>query len=224
MLPLTAWAAATDHIWTLTGSLNGPGSTNEIFLAVDNATEIDSFGIIVHYGSTILTPSNPDTASANFVTLDRAVGITIAASFPGDVANAIQLALEPLTDTITAGSGDILKFIFKVADGASAGDTITLVVTEAETPDSQIIASILLTVTPPPPPVFVDTVPGPRSRPPFTTVPWYVPRRKRRQNPDSLQQPSYRQDACATLLPRVSRGRTVAMLPATGPPIRAGRL
>jgi putative Ig domain-containing protein/Big-like domain-containing protein/dockerin type I repeat protein len=162
-LPLASWAAEADHTWSLTGSLAGPGSTNEINLAVENAVDIGDFGIDVFYGSAVLEPIDAK-ASRNFEKINRLAesGLSSYPSFPQDAPGAIRigvLSTKTPPQVMVPGSGDILKFSFKVKEDAAVGDTATFYVVISKT--TTVLASILLEVTEIPAPEFVD--PGPQA-------------------------------------------------------------
>ncbi|MBN2289933.1 MAG: hypothetical protein JXQ83_11420, partial [Candidatus Glassbacteria bacterium] len=67
LVPFTASiladAVETDHTWSLSGTLGGPGSTNYINLAVENAVVDSSFGIEFYWGTTVLEPAHPTSGT-----------------------------------------------------------------------------------------------------------------------------------------------------------------
>ena len=129
---VSAFAAIEDYTWSFSGASSWTTGENEIYIAVNNATEFSSAVIEVHFDPEFLEIG---TESASLVdgtdfekTGERMDSISVVGSKPIGTSGIARLTILSLAETegytsITVGTGDIVKLVFRVKSGVTSGNT-----------------------------------------------------------------------------------------------------
>ena len=133
---LTTAAALTaseeDHNWSLSGTPSSELGENEIYIAVQNDTALSSVVVIeVHYDTTVLeigTASLFLSPGTDFEPVgERMDSIAVMGSKPAGTSGVARFTIystaDPPYNYIVAGTGDIIRVVFKVKLGVASGTT-----------------------------------------------------------------------------------------------------
>ncbi|MBW7997552.1 MAG: hypothetical protein FVQ81_13440 [Candidatus Glassbacteria bacterium] len=128
-----ALAAESDYTWTISGSLDGEADTNRIFVAVTSDSLLGAATLEIHYDTTKLEFVPYDDA-ADYLTGRVAVFTNPPTIYP--YPDYQRILLFDFSLDIPAGSGDVLKFLFKVKDGVTGGTLTTIYLTTRRSVDT----------------------------------------------------------------------------------------
>ncbi len=133
---LTTAAALTaseeDHSWSLSGTPSSELGENEVYIAVANDTAFSVAVIEVHYDTTVLkigTSSLFLSEGTDFEPVGvRMDSISVMGSKPAGTSGVVRLTLFSPAATypyyhVVAGTGDIIRLVFKVKFGVASGTT-----------------------------------------------------------------------------------------------------
>jgi len=125
-------ASEIDHAWSLIGTPTSESGENEIYLAVQNDTAFSAAVIEVHYDTTVLmigTDSPFLSEGTDFERVgERMDSIAVMGSKPLGTTGVVRLTLYSTAKTepyyhVVAGTGDIIKLVFRVKSGVASGTT-----------------------------------------------------------------------------------------------------
>lgn len=122
-----AFAQTSSGTWSLNGNLGGPGSTgNEIFVAVSNASTLNSATVEVHFDSTKLELDQSVSLSLN-----RASDLTLSPGpYTAGGGYRRYVFINISGNGIETGSGNVLKVAFAVKSGVAVGGSTTITLTD----------------------------------------------------------------------------------------------
>jgi len=132
-----------DFTWSISGASTWGAGENEIYIAVDNETAFSSAVIDLYYDPALLEIGTGGGATlsegTDFDKLgERMDSISVVASKPDGTSGIVRLTIESLAQTegytaLPAGSGDIVKLVFRVKSGVYSGSaTLELVSSVSE--------------------------------------------------------------------------------------------
>jgi hypothetical protein len=114
-----AAAAEQDYTWTISGELKGDADTNLVYVGVTSDSLLSAATVEVHYDTTLLE-FVPYESSLDYLTGRTAVFTQAPIIGTGD--GYVRIVLVDFDySSIPAGSGDVLKFKFKVKPGVTGG-------------------------------------------------------------------------------------------------------
>ncbi len=113
-----ATAAEQDYTWTISGELEGDADTNLVYVGVTSDSLLKAATVEVHYDTTLLEFVPYDNA-ADYLTGRT----TVFAQAPtvGQSGDFVRVLLVDFDMDIPAGSGNVLKFKFRVKAGVAGG-------------------------------------------------------------------------------------------------------
>jgi len=143
-------ASEIDHAWSLIGTPTSGSGENEIYIAVQNDTLISVAVIEVHYDTTVLEIGTTDpwlSPGTDFEPVgERMDSIAVMGSKPVGTEGVVRLTLYSTAQTdpyyhVVAGTGDIIKLVFRVKPGVASGTTtlqLTTINSKAELATEEI--------------------------------------------------------------------------------------
>lgn len=111
-------AVESNYVWTISGSLSGEADSNEILVGVTSDSGLPAATLELYYDTTLVEHIKYE-ADTTYLT-GRVTGMS-AIPDTNSTDGRVRVVLFDFDENIPPGSGDILKFLFRVKDGVTGG-------------------------------------------------------------------------------------------------------